>query len=144
MKAWFTKTVAVVAICAAMIVGTIAMASASVDAKGTKKQFCSAALKVGTGISPSGSPTGIAKKAAAKLEKAFHKLEAKAPTTSLKNAVATMSDFYGRIADGDSASDLAEDAADYAKAALKFSAYLTTKCISTKIPDITLPDITLP
>jgi hypothetical protein len=140
----FTKTIALAAICGATIVGTVAVSAASVDAKGTKKQFCNAAVKVGSNIKPSANPSAYGKKAAAKLEKSFHNLEAKAPTSALKNSVATISDFYGQIADGDSAGDIADNAKDYAKAAVKFTTYLTTKCISTQIPDITLPDITLP
>jgi hypothetical protein len=140
----FTKTIALLAICGATVVGTMGVGSASVAEKGTKKQFCKAAVKVGSDIKPSANPSAYSKKAAAKLEKSFHALESKAPTTSLKNAVADISDFYGQIADGDSASELADSAEDYGKAAVKFATYLTTKCVSVSMPDITLPDITLP
>jgi hypothetical protein len=139
----FMKTIALLAICGATVVGTTVVGSASVAEKGTKKQFCKAALKVGNNIRPSAGTSGYSKKAAAKLEKSFHALEAKAPTTSLKNSVATMSDFFGDIADGDTGA-IKDNAADYGKAAVKFTTYLTTKCVSVSIPDITLPDITLP
>jgi hypothetical protein len=132
---------AALAISAAVIVGTMGVSAASVDAKGTKKQFCKAAVKVGSNIRPSSNPTGTSKKASAKLEKSFHQLEAKAPTSSLKNAVATMSDFYGRIADGDDLQDIAGDAVAYGKAAVKFTKYLTTKCISVSIPDVSVPTL---
>ena len=144
MHGRFLKTIALAAIAAATIVGTVGVSAASVDAKGTKKQFCNAAVKVGSDIKTSANPSAYGKKAAAKLEKSFHKLEAKAPTTALKKAVAEISDFYGQIADGDSASEIADSAEDYAKAAAKFATYLATKCISTQLPKITLPDITLP
>jgi hypothetical protein len=144
VQARFTKPLAALAIGAAMIVGTVGVSAASVEAKGTKKQFCKAALKVGSNIGTSVDPSGVDEQAAAKLEKGFHKLEAKAPDKSLKKSVATMSDFFGQIADGDSASDLAESGTAYGKAALKFSTYLATKCVSVALPDISLPDISLP
>ena len=143
MQARFRKTIALVAICGATVVGTTAVSAASVDAKGTKKQFCNAAVKVGNDIDPSTDASAYGKKAAAKLEKSFAKLEAKAPNSSLKNAVSTISDYFGAIADGDN-DELADSGAAYGKAIAKFATYLATKCVSTQIPDITLPDIELP
>jgi hypothetical protein len=139
----FRKTIALAAICGATIVGTTAVSAASVDAKGTKKQFCKAAVRVGANIEPSTDPSDYDEEAAAKLEKAFNKLEAKAPTNALKNAVADISDYFGAIADGDT-DELADTAEDYGRAFTRFAGYLATKCISTQLPDITLPDITLP
>jgi hypothetical protein len=143
VQAGFRKAIALAAICGVTIVGTVAVSGASVDAKGTKKQFCNAAVKVGNDIDPSTDPSGYGKKAAAKLEKSFAKLEAKAPNSSLKNAVSTISDYFGAIADGDN-DELADSAEDYGKAITRFATYLATKCVSTQIPDITLPDISLP
>ena len=72
MQAGFRKTIALVAICGATIVGTTAVSAASVDAKGTKKQFCNTAVKVGNDIDPSTDPSAYDEKAAAKLEKSFN------------------------------------------------------------------------
>jgi hypothetical protein len=144
VQAGFRKTIALAAICGATIVGTAAVSAASIDAKGTKKQFCNAAVKVGSDIEPSADPSSYDEEAAAKLEKSFHKLEAKAPNNGQKNAVADISDFYAEIADGDAGDISSGEAKAYAKAVTKFAAFLATQCVSTQIPDITLPDITLP
>ena len=144
MQAGFRKAIALVAICGATVVGTTAVSAASVDAKGTKKQFCKAALKVGNNIDPSGDPSDYDEKAAAKLEKSFAKLESRAPTQSMKNTVSTISNYFGAIADGDT-DEIADNSSDYGKAFARFTTYLATKCIEIPdIPDITLPDISLP
>ena len=144
MQARFAKPMAALAISAAVVVGTMGVSAASVDAKGTKKQYCKSALKIGSNITPSFNPKGLPKKDAAKLEKSFTKLAKLAPTTSLRKSTLTMAHFFGRIADGDSAKELAKDAGAYGKASAKWATYLATQCVSVSIPDITLPDITLP
>jgi hypothetical protein len=132
---------AVVAISAAVAVGTMGIGAASVDAKGTKKQFCKSALH----IQGTPDPSGISEKSAASLEKQFKKLAKQAPTSALANASTSIAKFYGKIADGADVSDTSSSAAkSYAKAYLKFGAYVATKCVADAIPDITIPTITLP
>jgi len=83
---------------------------------------------------------GARRKTAAKLEKAFRTLAETAPTKSLNSAVNTIAAFYGRLADGDKAVDVAKDAGvAFGKAAAKFATYLATQCISSQLSDITLP-----
>ena len=135
------KPVAAVAISAAVALGTVGVSAASVDATGTKKQFCKSALH----IKGTPDPSGISEKSAASLEKQFKKLAKQAPTSSLANASTTIAKFYGKIANGDNISDTSSSAAkSFAKAYLKFGSYVATKCVADAIPDITLPDITLP
>ena len=145
MQARFTKPMAALAISAAVIVGTMGVSAASVDAKGSKKKFCTASSKVGSDVDPSTDPSGISEDTAADLEKAFKKLAKSAPNNSMKKAVLTISAFYGRFADGDAPGDVAQDdGVAYAKAAAKFGTYVATKCIAVLIPDVTIPDIKIP
>jgi hypothetical protein len=145
VQARWMKPVAAVAISAAVAVGTMGVSAASVDAKGTKKQYCKTALHLGSDIQTSPDPSGLSKKNAASLEKSFKKLAKQAPTGALQKASTTIANFYGKIADGDSFQDISSSTAKaYAKAYLTFGTYVATKCVAAAIPDITLPDITLP
>lgn len=145
MKARFNKAImtpiAAVALSAAMLVATTGVATASIDAKGSKKKFCEQALKLGTDVTqPSPDATSVPEDTAADLERAFKKLSKAAPSKALKNATATIASYYGELADGSSPADLsAEEGEAYGNATAKFATYLATKCISEVIPDITLP-----
>ena len=144
MQARFRKTIALAAICGATIVGTVAVSAASVDAKGTKKQFCNAAVKVGTTSIRRPIRVTTTKKAAAKLEKSFDEARGEGAEQRAEERSGRPLRLLRPIADGDAGDSRRDEAKAYGKAVTKFATYLATKCVSTQIPDITLPDITPP
>jgi hypothetical protein len=110
-------------------------AGASVSAKTSK--FCKAVKK--TNYGDLGNPTS--EKDAAKTEKQLTRL-AKSASGKTKEAVETLRDAYGEIADGESAKDVFADG-DVIVALGTFG-LAVGKCALSDLPDITLPDIDLP
>jgi hypothetical protein len=139
------KPVAAVVITAAVAVGTAGVGGASVDATGSKKQFCKTALGLGSDITTAPSLNGLAKKDAAKFQKSFKKLASQAPTAALAKASTTIAGVYGKLAAGKKFTDITSGQAKaYASAFAKFGLYVGTKCVAAEIPNISLPNITLP
>lgn len=132
-----TKPLVVATLAIGLVGGMASVGSASVSAD--KKSFCKAALKIQVDAAEGEVPT-VTEDVAASLEKQFRKVAKKAPTKALKNASNTIADWYGEIADGNSATDIStEEGEAYGEAAAKFYSYLGTKCLTEAIPDITLP-----
>ncbi len=119
----------------------VSPAGASTPAKTSK--FCKAVKK--TDYENLGNP--LSKKSSAKVEKQLNRLEDSAKGKR-KKAIETLSDAYGKIADGDKLSEVYSDG-DVISALGTFG-LAVAKCAFADLPDITLPDnvdlpdITLP
>ena len=118
-------------------VGLAAVSSAGASVPAKTSKFCKAVKK--TDYEDIGNP--LSKKNAAKVEKQLNRL-ADSASGKTQDAIETLSQAYGDIADGDKPSDVFSDG-DVISALGTFG-IAVGKCALANLPDITLPDIDLP
>jgi hypothetical protein len=116
-------------------------AHASAPAASNSK-FCKAAAKISSDVASGASSAADEQAAAAKsLSKSIRKAAKSAPG-SVKSALATMADYFDRIASAGGsptkiAAAIAKDAQKYSKAALTYTKYYTKNCASLETPTTT-------
>lgn len=92
------------ALIAALTVGTIGGAQASVAAKGSVQAFCEKAFEI-SNISPDGFDDAALIDAARGLVKEYKKLAKAAPNGELRKAAKTISKYYKRVAENGPSSE---------------------------------------
>lgn len=112
-------------------------AGAGSSGDGKSSKFCKAVKKID--YSKIGNP--LSPKNAKKVEKQLNRL-AKSASGNTQDAVETLRDAYGELADGERARDVLADG-DVISALGTFG-LAVGKCALSNLPDITLPDISLP